>query len=121
MPQNNSPLRYPGGKSQLSKYIMHIIEINHLVHCTYSEAFCGGAGVAISLLLNNKVDKIILNDFDIAIYSIWYAILHESERLIDNINKTKIDLLEWEKQRKIYLKNRSNQFYSFDLAWATFF
>lgn len=49
--------------------------------CLYCEPFSGGAGVAIELLLNNKVHGIILNDFDIGIYSIWKAILDDTNDL----------------------------------------
>ena len=121
MPSNNSPLRYPGGKSQLFKYISHILEINHLNHATYSEAFCGGAGVAISLLLNNKIKQVLLNDYDPAIYSIWYAILHHAQDLSQKIIDTPVTLDEWYKQHTIYNELKDIHGYNFDLAWATFF
>ena len=62
MPQTRTPLRYPGGKTQLTKFVQHTIEINNMVSPIYCEPFCGGAGVAIDLLLGHKVDSIILND-----------------------------------------------------------
>ena len=94
MPSNNSPLRYPGGKSQLFKYISHTLEMNHLDHATYCEAFCGGAGVAMSLLLNNKVNQVLLNDYDPAIYSVWYAILHQADELIESILDTPVTIID---------------------------
>lgn len=87
MPSNNSPLRYLGGKSQLAKYISHILKLNKLYNVTYCEAFCGGAGVAITLLLKNNVDRIILNDSDPATYSIWYAILNDFDRFVIEYSK----------------------------------
>ena len=121
MPSNNSPLRYPGGKSQLFKYISHILEINHLENATYCEAFCGGAGVAMSLLLNNKVNQVLLNDYDSAIYSVWYAILNHANDLIKKILDTPVTLEEWHNQRAIYSQRKNVRGYDFDLAWATFF
>ena len=121
MPSNNSPLRYPGGKSQLFKYISHILEINHLENATYCEAFCGGAGVAMSLLLNNKVSQVILNDYDPAIYSVWYAILNHADNMVKKILNTPVTLEEWHKQRAIYNRLKNIHGYNFDLAWATFF
>ena len=70
----SSPLRYPGGKSKLTDFVSHTLEINSIKNSIYCEPFCGGAGVAINLLLKNKVDKIILNDYDIGIYSFWKAV-----------------------------------------------
>ena len=31
MPQTRTPLRYPGGKTQLTKFVQHTIEINNMV------------------------------------------------------------------------------------------
>ena len=53
MPPKNvyrSPLRYPGGKSSLSRWVKKIIELNDLVGISYAEPFAGGAGIALSLL-----------------------------------------------------------------------
>lgn len=121
MPSNNSPLRYPGGKSQLFKYIAHTLELNRLENAAYCEAFCGGAGVGISLLLNKKVDRLLLNDYDPAIYSVWYAILHHGCDMMKKIEDTSVTLDEWYKQRDVYNKLKNNHGYDFDLAWATFF
>lgn len=121
MPYNYTPLRYPGGKSQLSNYISHILDVNNIKNGTYCEAFCGGAGVAINLLANNKVNHVVLNDLDISIYSIWNAVLQENERFINQINKTRINLEEWNKQHNIYNKLKNSDKYSFELAWAAFF
>ena len=74
MPYTNSILRYPGGKSQLATYVEHLLKINDISK-TYVEPFAGGAGVALYLLFHNDVDRIILNDYDPSIFSIWYSIL----------------------------------------------
>lgn len=121
MAQTCSPLRYPGGKTQLAKFIGNLIEINHLENAIYIEPFAGGFGVGIDLLYNNKVDSVILNDLDTPVYSVWYAILNESERLIDDINNTTIDISEWNKQKNIYDKLCKSNEYSYKLAFATFF
>lgn len=117
-----SPLRYPGGKTQLYKFVKHTININDIHNVTYCEPFSGGSGIAISLLLNNDVNSIILNDFDISIYSIWYAILNETNRLIDKINETPITIEEWYNQKNIYeYYNNIPPVYCFELAFATLF
>lgn len=123
MPTTLSPLRYPGGKTQLCDFVEHTIEINNISDLVYCEPFSGGAGVAVSLLLNNKAESVILNDIDNAIYSFWYAILHDTEHFIQTLNDTVVDMSEWKKQRTIYDNARLNnvQSYNFDLAFATFF
>lgn len=121
MPQTRTPLRYPGGKTQLAKFVQHTIEINNLVSPIYCEPFCGGAGVAIDLLLGHKVDSIILNDFDISIYSIWNAILNDTDLLLQRIHDMPISMEVWHAQRRIYGELKATGEYSIDLAFAAFF
>ncbi|MDU6269143.1 MAG: DNA adenine methylase [Veillonella sp.] len=70
MPRTKSILRYPGGKTQLSEFVNHLIQINNIQSPIYCEPFSGGSGVSIELLLSNRVNSIILNDYDPAIYSV---------------------------------------------------
>ena len=71
MPRTPSPLRYPGGKAKLYPLVHKIISDNGLLGETYIEPFAGGAGLALKLLLNNDVKRIVLNDFDPAIFAFW--------------------------------------------------
>jgi DNA adenine methylase len=54
-----SPLRYPGGKSKLVPFIKLLITKAHREGSTYIEPFAGGAGVALALLLENVVGRIV--------------------------------------------------------------
>lgn len=121
MPVTKSILRYPGGKTQLSKFVHHIIKINNIHNPIYCEVFCGGAGIAIDLLLSGEVHSIILNDLDPAIYSIWNATINETDHFIDKIQNTPITINEWKKQKSIYKGFKDFHGYSFDLAYAAFF
>lgn len=115
---NPSPLRYPGGKYRLAKFISLAIENLSIPSCTYIEPFAGGAGAALSLLLNGVVDTIVINDYDKAIYSFWRAVKESPDELIERITKTPITITEWYKQREVYTAARA---YSVDLAFATLF
>ena len=119
MKKTFSPLRYPGGKSQLYDGVLRIMEINKIRNPIYIEPFAGGAGVAIRLLIENKVSKIILNDFDRAIYSFWNVIKNNSESLIRKIKTTEITLEERLIQKEIY-KNPNNHTEE-ELAFAALF
>ena len=81
MPRTYSPLRYPGGKTQLASFVGKLLEINHLNSIIYAEPFAGGFGAGLELLFNGLISKAIINDYDIAIYSIWYAIINETKDL----------------------------------------
>ena len=62
-----SPLRYPGGKSRLASFIKLAIQNLNSEKITYIEPFAGGAGIALSLLLDGVVEKVVINDYDKAI------------------------------------------------------
>lgn len=115
---NYSPLRYPGGKNKLYPLVKLMINRNSN-DLTYIEPFVGGGGLALALLYNEDVKKIVINDYDKAIYSVWRAILTETDKFIDLINKTPITIEEWYHQRSIYLNK--NKKYSLELGFATFF
>ena len=100
---NPSPLRYPGGKNRIAGFISLVIQNLHMENCTYIEPFAGGAGVALSLLLNGTVSNIVINDYDKAIYSFWRAIKQEPVALIKLIENTPVTIEEWHRQKNIYL------------------
>lgn len=114
-----SPLRYPGGKGRLSSFMEVLIKKTGHINGTYIEPFAGGAGIAINLLLNNYVSKIVINDLDKGIYSFWRAILTETDRFISDIISVPLSMDEWHRQRAIYMEK--SQKYSYDLGFATFY
>jgi DNA adenine methylase len=113
-----SPLRYPGGKTRISSLLSDILVKNDLKDAVYVEPYAGGAGAALSLLFQNKVGRIIINDLDEAIYSFWKAALGESDRFINKIKATRVTVAEWHRQKSVYKNPRSK---IFDRGFATFF
>jgi len=114
-----SPLRYPGGKGKLSTFFYETIKENDLFDGVYIEPYAGGASIAFSLLFNEFVSEIVINDIDRSIYAFWYSVLHYNKKLCDLIQKTKIDLRVWKKCREIQrLKKNTNLL---DLGFSTFF
>ena len=116
-----TPFRYPGGKSKITPMVRNTIKANNIKNVIFCEPFAGGAGVSIDLLMNSFVDEIILNDYDIAIYSVWHSILYDTERLLSAIENVTIDINEWKKQKDIYTSLKDLSEYSFELTFATFF
>ncbi len=98
----NSPLRYPGGKAVLSDFLGATIEANRIADCTYVEAYAGGAGAAINLLLAGKVSRIVLNDADRSVWAFWHAIINHTEAFVKLIRETPVTVREWKRQRAIY-------------------
>lgn len=108
MPTTDTPLRYPGGKSQLTPLILDVLRANDLFYGEYAEPFAGGAGIAVKLLLNGYVHRIYLNDFDPSIYAFWHSLLHETDRFCEMIQSVDVTMEEWHRQRHIYLSDTEN-------------
>jgi len=103
MPITDTPLRYPGGKSQLAPLVVDILKANDLIYGEYAEPFAGGAGIAMTLLLNSYVSRVYLNDIDPAIHAFWHSVLHDTEALCRCVMDTPVTMDEWLLQRAIYL------------------
>lgn len=116
---NYSPLRYPGGKSKIAPLIQLIIKKTCGTGITYVEPFAGGAGVALSLLIEGTVNQIVINDYDKAIYSFWRALKESPQELIRLIEHTPITIDEWKHQKDIY--STQNKKYSIELGFSAFY
>lgn len=114
-----SPLRYPGGKGRIANYIKLLLEQNLLLDGNYVEPYAGGASIAIDLLVNEYVSDIHINDIDDSIYSFWYSILNDTDRLCEKINNAKLTIEEWRKQRNIHKNTREHSV--LDVGFSAFY
>ena len=114
-----SPLRYPGGKGKLASFMEYMIDQLGHRGGTYIEPFAGGAGIAMELLLRNVVSRIVINDYDKAVWSFWKAILTETDRFVEEIRMVPLTVDEWQKQHEILVTQ--NDKYSFELGFAAFY
>ena len=74
-----SPLRYPGGKAQVVNFLKVLILENDLVGSEYVEPYAGGASVALSLLFEDYVSRVYINDLNQGVYDFWHSVLYQSE------------------------------------------
>lgn len=118
MPVTDSPLRYPGGKTQLAPFVIDLARSNGLYGGVYAEPFAGGAGIAWRLLLNGDVTEVWLNDIDPAIYAFWDTAVHRPDELCERILKTAVTIEEWRVQKAVLQTGHASQA---DLAFATLF
>lgn len=116
-----SPFRYPGGKGFLSGYLSHHIHRRFSgTKIVFVEPFCGGAGAALNLLADGHVSEVHLNDADERIYSAWSGMLLETERFVEAIETTPLDISEWHKQAAISLSAKPGE-YDFAVGFASFY
>lgn len=95
----NSPIKWVGGKSKLSKRIVSLFP----AHEGYVEVF-GGAGWVLFAKQPSKWE--ILNDLDNNLYNFWYVIKNHKDAFIDSFNFEIISRTVFNKYKEIY-KNKS--------------
>jgi DNA adenine methylase len=118
MPTTESPLRYPGGKTQLAPLVTDLLRANDLRCGVYAEPFAGGAGLAWRLLLGGHVAEVWLNDIDPGIYAIWSAVLDQTDDLCELIESTPVTMDQWKMQRRVLVNPRVRPL---TVAFATLF
>lgn len=114
-----SPLRYPGGKGKMAGVFKHIIETNDLLDGTYVEPFVGGGSVALSLLLNDYVSRIVINDKDRSIFAFWHTVLNDAEWLCREVSDTPVDMDVWRRQKAVQANKEDADLR--ELGFSTFF
>ncbi|CAH6875403.1 Site-specific DNA-methyltransferase (adenine-specific) [Vibrio chagasii] len=113
-----SPLRYPGGKSKLTAYVIETLKLNNLEGGAYVEPFAGGCAIAWYLLLEGHVKKVWINDLDPAIHAFWYSVLYKTDELCNLIMATPVTIDEWHRQKCVYSSENPD---TLALGFATFF
>lgn len=83
-----SPLRYPGGKSKVVKYLLPYfpLDINE-----FREPFIGGGSVFIAFksIFSNQIEHYWLNDLNVDLYLFWKYARDDINLFLDSINSLK--------------------------------
>ena len=114
-----SPLRYPGGKSCIFKFMTHFLEENNLIGTDYAEPYAGGAGLALKLMMDEYVGDIYINDLNPSIYAFWCAVLTRPDDLCKWIETVPVTVEQWNTYRQIQTNYKTVDI--FELAKSTFF
>lgn len=113
-----SPLRYPGGKAQVVKFIKLLILKNDLIGSTYVEPYAGGASVALSLLFEDYVSSVHINDLNLGVYDFWQSVLCYPDIFCRMIEEAALTIEEWRRQRNIAIHPSST---AVERGFATFY
>ncbi|OMD99995.1 hypothetical protein BSK64_24495 [Paenibacillus odorifer] len=95
-----SPLRYPGGKTELGPYVEKVISNNGLEDCHFYEPFAGGSSISLHLLQLGLVSKVTLIEYDPLIFSFWTCVFQHTDELCDLIERTDITIETWNDMEK---------------------
>ena len=78
-----------------------------------------GSGVALGLLFDGYVKKILINDIDPALYAFWNSVLNRADELCQLVENTPITMSEWQTQKEIFNLIDTSDF--LELGFATLF
>lgn len=93
-----SPLRYPGSKRRLAKYIDEVLQANSLQPDLFIEIFAGGASVSLQLLNDCTVQQIGLVEKDPLVAAFWKVVFSKNDVdwLISQISEMEITVKKWQ-------------------------
>lgn len=114
--KNLSPFRYPGGKSRMIDYLYEHLYKNK-VETLYSP-FAGGSSFELAMLESGVVNKLVLNDLDYGIYSVYWTILHMPDELIYRIQEAKPTHKDYFEAQE-HIKNGFIGLNNIEAAWTT--
>ena len=97
-----SPLRYPGGKGKLAKFMAAVVRANGLSDGRYIEPYAGGAGIAWELLITGVVRRVLINDISQHVCAFWICVLQHTEELCRQIRNVPLTMEEWDRQKEIF-------------------
>ena len=114
-----SPLRYPGGKGKLAKFMTALVRMNGLSDGKYIEPYAGGAGIAWELLITGVVRRVLINDISPHVFAFWTSVLQHTEELCRQIRKVPLSVEEWDRQKEIF--RRAGEASVVELGLACFY
>lgn len=114
-----SPLRYPGGKKRLAATVMTLLEENGLRDIEYVEPYAGGASIALGVLFSEHAATVHINDLARPVYAFWHSVINASEDLCERVNKARLNMTEWRRQREVLRNAKKEKL--LDLGFAAFY
>ena len=102
-----SPLRYPGGKGKLSKFMAAVVRTNGVSDGRYVEPYAGGAGIAWELLITGVVRRVLINDISQQVVAFWRSVVGHTDELCRRIRDVPLSVEEWDRQREIFRRPES--------------
>jgi DNA adenine methylase len=117
--QSLSPLRYRGGKAKLANFVQRLFHVNHLCDGHYVEPYAGGASIALSLLVNEYVSHVHLNDLDRSIFAFWHSVLNDTDSLCERVKHATLSTAAWRRQRGVQISPKTSSIHQ--LGFSTLY
>ena len=114
-----SPLRYPGGKGKLAKFMAAVVRANDLSDGRYIEPYAGGAGIAWELLITGVVRRVVVNDISPQVSAFWACVLGQTDELCRRIREAPLTVEEWDRQKAVFARPEGSS--RLDLGFSCFY
>ncbi len=101
-----SPLRYPGSKRRLVRYIEQTLILNKQRPKLFVELFAGGASVALQLAADNQIESFGLIEIDPMVASFWQTLFYDTNWLVSQVRSIPVTLENWSKFKKTTTRDR---------------
>lgn len=98
---------------------MRLLEANGFSDVQYVEPFAGGAAIPMALLLQEYASVIHINDLSRAVFAFWHTVLNEPDDLCRRIDRVRLSMAEWRRQRAAYERMETADLQ--DLGFAALF
>ena len=99
-----SPLRYPGGKGKLARFMAAVVRANGLSDGRYIEPYAGGAGIAWELLITGVVRRVVVNDISPQVSAFWACVIGQTDELCRRIRDVPLTVDEWDRQKAVFAR-----------------
>jgi DNA adenine methylase len=113
-----SPLRYPGGKGKIARFMRAIVRDNGLSDGRYVEPYAGGAAVAWELLITGVVRRVTVNDVSRPVYAFWDSVLNRTDDLCRLIIDRPVTVDEWGRWKDVLRRGSED---NLEIGFAFFF
>jgi DNA adenine methylase len=85
----------------LANFMKLLASQNGLLDGHYVELYAGGAAIAWSLLFEEYVRRVHINDIDIAVSAFWHSVLEHPDDICKMIGDTRITIEAWKRQKTV--------------------
>jgi DNA adenine methylase len=116
-----SPLRYPGGKSDFVATVDKILRATNLNGMPLCEPYAGSAAVSLGLLSAGTVKNATILERDPLLFSFWKCVFEKTDELVTRFKDLPITLETWHNLQPLFKVNDPMDTNILDLGVAGLF
>lgn len=103
----------------MANFAKLVLFLNHLLDGHYIEVYAGGASIAWSLLFEEYIQHVHINDISKPVFAFWHSVIESTDELCRLIRDTPVSMDEWCRQKRVQTKPGEHSL--LELGFSTFF